>query len=82
MRLVLTMAKRLPEQAVATLVDEVKRGFDGHDEDYYKASNWPSTTTVPGSRRRRGRCGIPIWSECSGCARTAVPRRRRTARRV
>ncbi|MFI6827142.1 hypothetical protein ACIBG5_08575 [Kribbella sp. NPDC050241] len=37
MRLVLTMAKRLPDQAVATLVDEVKRGFDGHDEDYYNS---------------------------------------------
>ncbi|TCC52566.1 hypothetical protein E0H75_02040 [Kribbella capetownensis] len=35
--IVLTLAKRLPDQAVATLVDEVKRGFDRYDDDYYNS---------------------------------------------
>jgi hypothetical protein len=35
--IVLTLAKRLPDHDIAALVDQVKREFDRHDEDYYNS---------------------------------------------
>ncbi|TCC57974.1 hypothetical protein E0H73_26850 [Kribbella pittospori] len=35
--IVLTSAKRRPDQDIAALVDKVKREFDRHDDDYYNS---------------------------------------------